>query len=182
MKKLNAKAKNVFEEAISIFLDKEKENIENDVAERNLCGRLSLYMENLLPKNGLENYFSDTEYNRKQNGEVKTIINDEFHVVSIQCDLIVHTRGNNIQKDNLIAVEMKKSSRPQSEKDSDRNRLRALTKESYNGVWSANGETHPEHVCGYVLGVYVEINPVNRVCSLEYYEKGERISENTINF
>jgi len=50
----------------------------------------------------------------------------------------------------LIAFERKKTDRPNQQKETDRKRLRALTKESHNGVWSADGETLPEHVCGYV--------------------------------
>lgn len=39
---------------------------------------------------------------------VKTIYNDDLKVVSIVCDLIVHSRGEILEKDNLIALEMKK--------------------------------------------------------------------------
>ena len=171
----------LFQESINTFLINEKENILADIAERNLCGRLAHYMEVLLVKYELSGYFSDTEYNRKQRGEVKTILDEELQVVKIQTDIIVHSRGNNIENDNLIAIEMKKSYQNQSEKDSDRKRLRALTKESYDNIWSNDGRTHPEHVCGYILGIYIEIDSDNKNCLLEYYNKGKKISfENLI--
>ena len=182
MTKTAIKAKTVFEDAFKIFLEKEGENILNDVAERNLCARLSFYIETILSKNGLDNYFSDPEYNRKQNGKVKTILDSEMHVIPIQCDIVVHTRGKEVQYDNLIAIEMKKAHRPRLEKTNDQNRLRALTKDSYDGVWSADGETHPEHVCGYALGVYIEINLNQKTSLLEYYQKGEKVSENSCSF
>jgi len=167
----------LFKEALSIFFNNEKENILNGVSERNLCSRLALYLENLLSKYELEGYYADNEYNRKQNGQIKTILNDEETVVTITCDIIVHSRGEKVEQDNLIAIEMKKSDRPQSEKDSDKNRLRALTKDSYDGVWSYDGKTHPEHICGYILGFYMEIEQATRKCFFELYYKGNKKSE-----
>lgn len=167
----------LFKEALSSFFKNEKENILSDVSERSLCSRLAHYLEILLSKYELQDYYADSEYNRKQEGQVKTILNDKETVVTISCDVIVHSRGENIEQDNLIAIEMKKSNRPQSEKDSDRNRLRALTKDSYDGVWSYDGKTHPEHVCGYILGFYMEIEQASRKCFFETYIKGEKRNE-----
>ena len=113
------------------FMESELENILAGVNERNLCGRLAIHMSELLPEYGLENYFVDPEYNRKQDGRIKTILDENFVVVTINCDLILHSRGRSVEGDNLIAIEMKKSNRPQEEKDNDRKRLRALTKSSF---------------------------------------------------
>lgn len=46
-----------------------------------------------------------------------TTINGEMKEITIQCDLIVHSRGTNKQRDNLIAVEMKKSYQTQECKE-----------------------------------------------------------------
>src|SRR5699024_5877495 len=70
--------------------------------------------------------------------------------------------------DNLIALEMKKSYRPMKEKENDKARLVALTKDSYDGVWSFDGKTLPEHVCGYDLGIYYEIDSKNCLVYIEY--------------
>lgn len=119
-------------------------------------------------------YYVDVEYNRN-NGRVKTICNDDLKVVTIMCDLIVHSRGEIVEKDNLIALEMKKSYRPMKEKENDKARLVALTKDSYDGVWSFDGKTLPEHVCGYDLGGYYEIDSKNCLIDIEYYVKGKKV-------
>ena len=111
----------------------------------------------------------------RNNGRVKTIYNDDLKVVTIICDLIVHSWGEIIEKDNLIALEMKKSYRPMKEKENDKARLVALTKDSYDGVWSFDGKTLPEHVCGYDLGIYYEIDSKNCLVYIEYYVKGKKV-------
>ncbi|GFI19451.1 hypothetical protein IMSAG249_01220 [Lachnospiraceae bacterium] len=124
-------------------------------------------------------YNVDTEYNRN-NGKVKTIYNDDLKVVSIVCDLIVHSRGEIVEKDHLIALEMIKAYRKVEAKENDKARLVALTKDSYDEVWSFDGKTLPEHVCGYELGIYYEMN---RKCSLiyiEYYIKGKMLKNYTL--
>lgn len=77
---------------------------------------------------------------------------------------------------------MKKSSRPDNEKDSDRERLSCLTKSSYDDIWSYDGITLPEHVCRYVLGVYYEINFEKRLINIEYYRKGYMEKEYQIKY
>jgi hypothetical protein len=169
----------IFKEATDIFFVEELQNILNGVAERNLCGRLAIHLTNKLNEYGIIGYYADPEYNRKQDGKVKTILDDEMEVVPIQCDLIVHSRGNNIKQDNLIAIEMKKSNRPEAEKESDRKRLRALTKDSYDDIWSYDESALPEHVCGYVHGIYMILDIRARTCRFEYYQKGKKVREKT---
>ena len=50
-----------------------------------------------------------------------------------------------------------------------------MTKDSYDGVWSFDGKTLPEHVCGYDLGIYYEIDSKNSLVYIEYYVKGKRV-------
>jgi hypothetical protein len=45
---------------------------------------------------GLYDYFVDAEYNRKQEGQLKTILNNQQRVINITCDLILHSRGRSI--------------------------------------------------------------------------------------
>ncbi|MDQ1772989.1 hypothetical protein GQR60_19245 [Labilibaculum sp. A4] len=168
---------NIFELSIDIFFTEELENILNDVNERNLCGRLAIYLENIAKEKKIEGYYADPEYNRKQNGQVKTILDEEMNVVNINCDIILHSRGNIVAQDNLIAIEMKKSNRPEKEKESDKKRLRALTKDNYDDIWSFDGVVLPEHVCGYILGFYMELNIKTRNCLFECYQKGIKTHE-----
>ena len=163
-----------FERANKRFLYKNTAFILSNVAERSLCSTLAqcLYLE--IRHSKYSRYYVDVEYNRN-NGRVKTICNDDLKVVTIICDLIVHSRGEIVEKDNLIALEMKKSYRPMKEKENDKARLVALTKDSYDGVWSFDGKTLPEHVCGYDLGIYYEIDPKNYLIYIEYYVKGKKV-------
>jgi len=162
----------IFHRSFGNFLLRERANIVNGVSERNLCGRLALYIEEERQGVGLQGYYADPEYNRMQDGRIKTILDERYEEVSITCDLILHSRGEIVGRDNLIAIEMKKSDRPNHEKVKDRVRLRALTKASYDDVWSADGVTLPEFVCGYELGVYIELDVQRRQVLVEEFEHG----------
>ncbi|CAE6909106.1 hypothetical protein ACOMICROBIO_LKFPLAJE_01938 [Vibrio sp. B1FIG11] len=171
--KLNSKnLRRVIYPALEEFFEREKSSIINDVSERNLCSRLAMYFEKQLSIHQINGYYADAEYNRKQEGQVKTIISDEFEIVSITCDLIMHSRGEIVAKDNLIALEMAKINKSEEDFASDRKRLMALTKSSYDDIWSADGKTLPEHVCGYVKGLYLIIDYKERVATLEHYANG----------
>lgn len=167
----------VLETSLDQFFERESGALRDGVSERNNCARLAMYMQAAANEAGLDEYIADPEFNRKQGGLVKTILDEAWHEVAVTCDLVLHSRGAVIANDNLIAVEMKKRARPPRELDSDRIRLRALTKPSYDDIWSVDGGTHPEHVCGYALGVLIIIDKQNRRCSLEYYEQGAQVGE-----
>jgi len=167
-----ASIRQLFDQSLDVFFEHEVQEVLEGVNERNNCQRMSIYMQALAHQHGLTMYFADTEYNRKQGGEVKTILDGQMKVVPINCDLILHSRGQIRAEDNLIAVELKKRDTPKAEKDKDRERLRALTKSSYDDIWSNDGLAIPEHVCGYALGVFVELDRHKRVCRLEFYREG----------
>ncbi len=163
----------IFDQTLEFFLKSESKNLLSGVSERNLCSRFSMYLERIAHEKGLIGYYADSEYNRKQNGEVKTILDDNMHVISITCDIILHSRGEIIGRDNLIAIEMKKVERSEEEKIKDRARLRALTKSSFDEIWSNDGKTHPEHVCGYEEGYFLELNREERSYVVQQFQSGE---------
>jgi hypothetical protein len=165
--------RDVFTASLRSFLKREAQEIVEGVNERNNCARWAHYLEQAAHERGLTAYVADTEYNRKQDGKIKTILNGEHKEVTINCDLILHSRGTIIAEDNLIAIEVKKHDRPEEEKRSDRERLQALTKPSYDDVWMNDGSTPPEHVCGYRLGAFVQLDRKRRLCSVEYFKGGE---------
>lgn len=171
----------IFNDALKTFLIREGQSLYTNVSERNTCGRLAIHLENQLITDGLNGYYADVEYNRKQQGKVKTIINNEFEIVNITPDLIVHSRGViGAPLDNLIAIEAKKTSRPDKEREDNFSRLIAMTKEPYNGVWNyENG--HPEHVCGYAVGIFMEINTTQGFVLVTYFKKGLKTKEKTFN-
>lgn len=163
----------IFEEASKGFLQEQKSFILSGVSERSLCGELMKYLAKEINKTDFAKYHVDVEYNRNEGGKIKTIRNDKEIVIPITCDVIVHSRGENTKQDNLIAIEMKKSTNTKVEKDKDRERLIALTKDTFDNLWSYDGKTFPEHVCRYLLGVYYEINAKTRLVEIEYYMKGK---------
>ena len=66
---------------------------------------------------------------------------------------------------------MKKSRAKKASKDSDRDRLKALTMHDFDGTISSDGKTIPKYVCNYQLGVYYEINDKYRSILIEYYHQ-----------
>ena len=167
----------LFEKSNCMFVNRNQELFQSGVSERTLCGALKESIDYKKYKTDYRSYYADVEYNRNKNGTVKTIVNEQLEIVKINCDLILHSRGQNVELDNLIAIEMKKSNRPEKEKINDRLRLIALTKDSYDDIWSFDGKTLPEHVCRYILGVYYEINIKKKEIYLEYYRKGVKVAE-----
>jgi hypothetical protein len=136
-------------------------------------------LEEQLPLDKLCGYYADVEYNRKQHGQVKTIIDGNLAIVQITPDLIVHARGEKPPPyDNLIAVEVKKSTRPEHEKHDNRDRLIAMISFPYEGVFPWDG-SHPEHVCGYAVGIYVEIDIAERELRLDFFKRGALTKKKT---
>ncbi|WP_199624821.1 hypothetical protein [Paenibacillus alkalitolerans] len=183
---MSARLIEIFENANKNFLQSDLELFNLKVSERTLCGALMLHLNDIIKDSEFSEYKVDVEFNRNKNGKLKTFVKT-IHgpgdvIVKINCDLIVHSRGNNIKQDNLIAIEMKKANRKQNQKDDDRLRLIALTKDSYDDIWSFDGKTLPEHVCRYALGIYYEVNFRSRIITIEYYKKGERFDVKEINF
>ena len=172
---------NLFEETNRVFLKNDNELFYWNVSERTLCGALKRRLENKKWRTRISNYIVDVEFNRNA-GEIKTIVDRDLKIVSITCDLILHSRGKIKEQDNLIALEMKKSDRNLEDKSKDRDRLIALTKSSYNDVWSTDGKTLPEHVCRYILGIYYEIDLARQIILLEYYRKGKLVSSKEMEF
>lgn len=110
---------------------------------------------------------------------MKTIINNELKIIRIECDLIVHSRGHNKQQDNLIAIEMKKSTNSKKRKE-DRERLEYMTKNSYYN--EINFEELPRHICMYAIGIFYDINIKEQRVNLEYYEDGKLCKEEVLKY
>ncbi|SHN45510.1 hypothetical protein [Chitinophaga sp. CF418] len=162
----------LFEASLTAFLSEEAESIQNNLGETHLTGCLVMRIRDLRGQFELNEYFADPEYNRKQEGRIKTMMGNNHQIIPIRPDLILHSRGKFIQDDNLIVIEMKKSNRPRDEKDKDRLRLQILTQQTYDDIWIIGNDSHPEHVCGYKLGVYIELINGTRSCIIEYYADG----------
>lgn len=181
---MNKDLEQIFETANVKFLKGNKILFESKVSERTLCGSLMLSLYEELKKSKYSKYFVDVEYNRNVGGKIKTIkktiVGIDEQIVNINCDLIVHSRGENIINDNLIAIEMKKSTSLRKNKINDKIRLECLTKNS--DVYSYGGKVFPEHVCGYKLGVYYEINFNRHIIKIEYYSQGNCYKQYSVKF
>lgn len=170
----------IFEKANDKFIKNDMSLMELDVSERSWYSRFSIYLEETLKENNIIGYFVDTEYNRNGN-RLKTIFDeDNLEIINITCDVIVHSRGENIKQDNLICIEMKKEEAPKQEKENDKKRLKILTKSSYDFIWSVDGKCLPEHVCNYLLGVYYEFDKRNNILKIEYYKEGKQFLKKKI--
>jgi len=173
---MHQKLQSIFINAFSLFLEKENDNILMGTSERNLCARLACILETTTHAAGLTDYIADVEYNRKQGGRIKSIINDQMQEIKITTDLILHSRGKIIDPDNLIAFEMKRIDHKDSDLENDRIRLRAMTKSSFDDIWSSDGETHPEYVCGYKIGYLAILDASNRCFHMEEYSGGRHVN------
>lgn len=175
----------LFERANESFLQSEQDLLHSGVNERTVCGALMLHLHDLIKDDAsYDGYFTDVEYNRNRGAiktVAKTVCGTELKVIRINCDIILHSRGKHPEQDNLIAIEMKKTFRRFCDKESDRVRLKALTADSFDDIWSFDGHTLPEHVCRYVLGVYYEINAHRNEIAIEYYHHGELVERYNIN-
>lgn len=172
--------KELFELANRKYLIEQKELIQSRVSERTLCGQLMLYLNEVKDKTLYRQYYVDVEYNRNINRRLKTIKDGKGEIIRINCDLILHSRGKNLKQDNLIALEMKKSNGRRSAKEKDRERLKALTRQSFDNIWSYDGKSLPKHVCRYILGVYYELNISRMEALVEYYRNGKLLHYYTL--
>lgn len=121
--------KKIVENAISEFNAKESYLIRANLSERCICAKFANYLERELDKTIYKDYNVDVEYNRDSHDNLyaKKVIGD---VKNATVDLIVHKRHSN---DNLICIEMKKSSKPRF-LINDKKRLAIMTREYFNYI------------------------------------------------
>lgn len=168
----------IFDVALKNFLKKQKFLFSINVGERTWYSHFIDEVNKQKKKfKFLKEYFTDAEYNRQQDGQIKVILDqttpNSEKKINICCDVILHGRGKCGPIENILSVEFKKESNTQDEKDKDKIRLRALTATPYDNVFPADGTVFPETVCGYFLGCYVEINCQNLDVIVEYYINGK---------
>ena len=157
--KLSKELIDIFEKAKNEFLEKEKTIIKNDTNERTLTQRLAFYLELQLRKNiKYENYSVDCEYNRKEEDIKRLKFGKNAKRKKIYPDIIIHQVKI---KDNLIAIEMKKTTSSSVDKRKDIEKLKALTDEK-NGY------------C-YVLGIYFELDITDNNNIINFFVDGEVI-------
>ncbi len=80
---------------------------------------MAIYSSKNINNSDFSSYYVNPKYNRNYGDRIKTILDDELNESIINYDMIIHSRGQIIEQDNLIAFEMKKANRPQAEMNSD---------------------------------------------------------------
>ena len=157
--KLSKELIDIFERAKNEFLEKEKSIIKNDTNERTLTQRLAFYLELQLRKNiKYENYSVDCEYNRKEEDIKRLKFGKNTDKKEIYPDIIVHQRKI---KNNLIAIEMKKTTSRNTDKIKDIEKLEALT--------DRKNDYH------YTLGIYFELDITDNNNIINFFVDGEEI-------
>ena len=167
------------DELLSLFYDTNKlmflkdiENVLNDVSERSICASLKEAFSCIMKKYPfLNKYHADVEYNRGKGKAIKSYQFENEDPISMTCDLIVHSRGNVINLDNLICIEMKKIKNTWKNED-DRKRLKALT--TPGGCQTVGKRLV---VRDYILGIFYTIDLKNKRIILELYKNGERFGD-----
>ena len=158
-KKLTEELIDIFEKAKNEFLEKEKSIIKNDTNERTLTQRLAFYLELQLRKNiKYENYSVDCEYNRKEEDIKRLKFGKNTDKKEIYPDIIVYQRKI---KNNLIAIEMKKTTSRNTDKIKDIEKLEALT--------DRKNDYH------YTLGIYFELDITDNNNIINFFVDGEVI-------
>lgn len=163
--------KDFFREANSDFMGKNYVLLDTEISERCLCGALMCELNKHLEKNECKNYYADIEFNRNKKS-IKQLPNDDDSLNNILPDIIVHSCGKEII-DNLLVLEMKKSSAAHQDKENDRNRLRKMTKQNYNGS---------RYSYEYRLGIYYEINFEKKQILVEFYQDGENVEDKILSY
>lgn len=110
-----------------------------------------------LEKNDCNNYYADIEFNRvikKATNKVKRLPDEKGTPKHIFTDIIVHNRSEE-NPDNLLAIEMKKSTARGDAKERDKNRLSLLISLYHYK---------------YKLVVYYEINHDESQILVEFYQ------------
>ena len=112
--------------AIRLFNNNESYLLKNNLSERCICARFAMCLSSVIENTNFSSYYVDVEYNRGALGDTR--IAKLLDGRKIYCDLIVHKRGydENIGFDNLICIEMKKST-SRVGTAADEERLRQLT-------------------------------------------------------
>ena len=91
-----------------------------NVSERTICARLAEHLRSVFPE-----YHVDVEYNRHGMDPKQIAVNPAGENKLVYPDVIVHHRGND--DGNLLVMELKKSTNPQS-RDDDRSKLKHCVK------------------------------------------------------
>lgn len=154
----------LLQQALVMFYNKEQRNLELDVHEICHAHRLAIYLEQQIQEydktcysKPFKDYSVDIEFNRTENGMVKKLEGD-----NIRCDILVHSKGANKDRENLLIVELKKENR---DEEQDRTRVQRMV--------SPDSDNSNNPIYDTLLGVVLKIGRTNNYSGTKYwYEDG----------
>lgn len=161
--------------ALAKFCENDIQLIATITHEQAMAHRIALYLEQECRAQGEEInplYVVDCEYNRNGNS-VKRIVNGQGIVIPIRADIILHSRGQVLEQDNLLAMELKIMPARDAELESDRLRLMAMTENTFTKTFKWGKGRLPESVCRYKFGVYLLIDAAQGYIDQEYFYDGQ---------
>lgn len=145
----------LLENALEDFYAREQRNLELDVHEICHAHRLAIYFEERIreydrthEEKQFEQYSVDIEFNRSEGGAVKTVFyNGSLH--NTRCDILLHRKGNDLVRDNLLIIELKKEDRTDREQE-DILEIQRMVSPKEEGAPDAP-------ICNTLLGIYLKI-------------------------
>ena len=149
----------ILENALKKLREFDFQLLEIDVNERTISHKLAEHIQEKI-----QDLSVDCEYNRYQRLVKKLqiphgdISMEDIDAKTIYPDIVIHKR--NTDNDNLLVIEIKKSTNNQSH-DFDICKIKALTTEPYN----------------YKFGLFLEINTTEGSDCLKWYKEGTMIKE-----
>ena len=160
--------RDIIDGAIDDLLNLDYDLFNLRVSEQCLCARLCHYVQiraNNDPE--LSHHIADVEFNRNVGGIRKRMQGGQ----AITVDLVLHGRGRAaVQgRENVLALEMKKSSGRHDVYLADRTRLINLTQQ--NPIQAPGGEAF---VFGFELGVFMVVNFAQNEVAIEYFIGGQQ--------
>lgn len=164
----------LLQQALAMFLEKEQRNIELNAYEDGLSSKLSSYLNECITKydqdNGthyFDDYDADVQVNKTEGGAPKRY--SELGK-TMKCDLMVHSKGLNPERENLLYIEMKKSNNPQQVEE-DKQKLRDLV----GPVPSYVTDSKLAKMYNTLLGVFLKLDlNTKQFSGIKYwYENGE---------
>lgn len=120
--------------------------IEVDASERSITHHLANCVAGEFPEWDVDVEYNRDRYDIKRAGKGRVFP-----------DIVVHRRGC---RDNLLAIEVKKSRAPERDTESDRNKLREFT--SPNGL-------------AYRFGAHVVLNVRGKISTVTWFARGDRV-------
>ena len=161
--------------ALVEFYHKEQRNLELDVHEICHSHRLATYLEQQIrqfdskqKRKRFKNYFVDIEFNRTEDGDSKRVFyNEEFH--KTRCDILVHSKGLNDERENLLIIELKKNNKTER-KELDIQEIKRMVSPAESGAQDKN-------ICNTLLGVYLNINRLSYNGIKYWFENNQIVEE-----